>query len=440
MPAEFTQTLTVAPATALQGVVRVPGDKSISHRYAIFAALADGVSRLTHYAPGQDCQSTLACLQQLGVVVSRSETLDRATGVSVPVVQVVGRGLGDLQAPSAPLDCGNSGSTLRMLAGVLAAHPFTSVLTGDSSLRRRPMMRIVTPLARMGARIEANDGRAPLTIAGTALTAMHYDTPTPSAQVKTAVLLAGLHTAGSTSVHEAVLTRDHTERGLRLFGAQVAVEGTTARIDGPQRLTGGAFAVPGDVSSAAFWACAAAALPGSFVELPGVGLNPSRTAIFDVLRRMGADIDLAIDDPTAHEPIGRVRVRHGTLRPLELTPAEVPLLIDELPVLAALATHGGELRVTGAGELRAKESDRITALVNGLRAMGADADELPDGFHVRGARRLLGGQVESCDDHRLAMAFAVAALGASDATVIHGADAVDVSYPGFFDVLAALTR
>lgn len=440
MPAEFTQTVTVSPATALEGVVRVPGDKSISHRYAIFAALADGVSRLTHYSPGQDCQSTLTCLGQLGVVVSRTHTLDRATGAQVPVVQVVGRGIGGLRAPAAPLDCGNSGSTLRMMAGVLAAHPFTSVLTGDSSLRRRPMLRIVTPLTAMGARIDATDGRAPLTIEGGTLSPLTYHTPTPSAQVKTAVLLAGLQTTGRTEVIEDVLTRDHTERGLRIFGATIDVDGLRASVQGPQRLTGTTVAVPGDVSSAAFWACAAAALPGSFIEMPGVGLNPSRTAIFDVLRRMGADVDLALDDPTAHEPVGRIRVRHGALRPLELTPAEVPGLIDELPVLAALATHGGDLRVTGAGELRAKESDRITALVNGLRAMGADADELPDGFHVRGGRRLIGGEVDACDDHRLAMAFAVAALGATDATIIHGADAAAVSYPGFFDVLIALAR
>lgn len=442
MPAEFTLTRAVTPASSLQGVVRVPGDKSISHRYAIFAALADGVSRLAQYAPGQDCQSTLHCLEQLGVVVSRHDARDRATGATVPTVQVVGRGVGGLQAPTGPLDCGNSGSTLRMLAGVLAAHPFTSVLTGDSSLLRRPMMRVVTPLTQMGARIDAQDGRAPLTIHGGPLRPLRYHTPTPSAQVKTAILLAGLHTSGETIVEEDVLTRDHTERGLRAFGARVDVEadGTTVHIQGPQRLTGGPFTVPGDVSSAAFWACAAAALPGSFVEMPDVGLNPSRTAIFDVLRRMGAEIDLTIDDPRAHEPIGRIRVRHAALRPLVLSPDEVPGLIDELPVLAALATHGGDLRVTGAGELRAKESDRITALVNGLRAMGADADELPDGFHVRGARRLLGGEVDACDDHRLAMAFAVAALGASDATVIHGADAVNVSYPGFFDVLTALAR
>jgi 3-phosphoshikimate 1-carboxyvinyltransferase len=440
MPAEFTLAITVRPAAALQGLVRVPGDKSISHRYAILAALADGVSRLSHYAPGQDCQSTLRCLEALGVVVSRHEALDRATGATIPTVQIVGRGLGGLQPPAGPLDCGNSGSTLRMLAGVLAAHPFTSVLTGDASLRRRPMMRVVTPLAQMGAVLEAAEGRPPLTVHGGRLAPIRYEPSPPSAQVKTAILLAGLHADGETIVEETTLTRDHTERGLRLFGARVVTEGTTVRLQGPQRLQGRAVDVPGDVSSAAFWACAAAALPGSFVEMRGVGLNPSRTAIFDVLRRMGADLETTVEDGHDDEPVGRVRVRHAGLRPLVLTPGEVPGLIDELPVLAALATHGGDLRVTGAGELRAKESDRITALVNGLRAMGADADELPDGFHVRGSRRLLGGEADACDDHRLAMAFAVAALGATQPTVIHGADAVNVSYPGFFDVLTALRR
>lgn len=440
MSAEFTLTVTVMPATALEGVVRVPGDKSISHRYAMLAALADGVTRITQYAPGQDCRSTLRCLEQLGTVVSRSTTLDRETGVSVPTIQIVGRGLRGLQQPAADLDAGNSGSTLRMLAGMLSAHPFTSVLTGDHSLRRRPMTRVVVPLQQMGAEVDARDGRPPLTVRGTRLCAITYAPETPSAQVKTAVLLAGLQTDGITSVVEPALTRDHTERALRAFGASVRVDGLTIRVAGEQSLTGRALTVPGDASSAAFWACAAAALPGSFLELRDVGLNPTRTAIFDVLRRLGADVDLQIDRVDADEPVGRVRVRHSDVRPLVLSPAEVPGLIDELPVLAALATHGGDLRVTGAGELRAKESDRISALVNGLRALGADADELPDGFHVRGTRRLLGGEVDAADDHRLAMAFAVAGLGATAPTVIHGADAVNVSYPGFFDVLDALRR
>jgi 3-phosphoshikimate 1-carboxyvinyltransferase len=440
MPAEFTKTVTVRPATALEGVVRVPGDKSISHRYAMLAALAEGVTRISHYAPGNDCQSTLRCLEQLGVVVSRHAAFDRETGAEVPTVQIVGRGLRGLQSPTKDLDCGNSGSTLRMLAGVLAAHPFRSVLTGDASLRRRPMLRVVTPLLQMGAGVTSFNGRAPVTVHGGSLHPITYRPESPSAQVKTAVLLAGLQTAGVTTFEEPAGTRDHTERALQAFGVIVDVQGTVIRIAGEQPLTGRNVSVPGDPSSAAFWACAAAALPGSFLELRDVGLNPSRTAIFDVLRRLGADVDLHVDRVDAEEPVGRVRVRHQGLRRLELTPADVPGLIDELPVLAALATHGGELRVTGAGELRGKESDRITALVNGLRALGADADELPDGFHVRGSRRLLGGEVDAADDHRLAMAFAVAGLGALEPTVIRGADAVDVSYPGFFDVLSALRK
>ncbi len=440
MSAEFTKSVTVRPATALEGVVRVPGDKSISHRYAMLAALADGVSRITHYAPGNDCRSTLACLEQLGTVISQHDAFDRESGAKVPTIQIVGRGLRGLQAASEDLDCGNSGSTLRMLAGILAAHPFTSVLTGDASLRRRPMMRVVTPLQEMGATVTAFNGRPPLTVVGGNVHPIAYRPETPSAQVKTAVLLAGLQTPGLTTFEEPAGTRDHTERALQAFGATVDVQGLVIRLEGEQRLTARSLAVPGDPSSAAFWACAAAALPGSFIELRDVGLNPSRTAIFDVLRRMGADIELHADREDAEEPVGRVRVRHRGLRPIELTPAEVPGLIDELPALAALATHGGDLRVTGAGELRAKESDRITALVDGLRALGADADELPDGFHVRGSRRLLGGEVNAADDHRLAMAFAVAGLGALEPTIIRGADAVDVSYPGFFDVLTALRK
>ncbi len=438
MPAEFMKTVTVRPATALQGVVRVPGDKSLSHRYAMLGALADGVTRISHYAPGNDCQSTLRCLEQLGTVVSRHVALDRESGADVPTVQIVGRGLRGLQPPTADLDCGNSGSTLRMLAGILAAHPFTSVLTGDASLRRRPMMRVVTPLQQMGATVIAADGRPPVTVVGGDLRPITYRPDTPSAQVKTAVLLAGLQTAGVTTFEEPAATRDHTERALTAFGASVDIRGNVISIDGPQRLEGRTLAVPGDPSSAAFWACAAAALPGSFLELRDVGLNPSRTAIFDVLRRLGAEVDVQVDRIDAEEPVGRVRVRHQSLGRLDITPSAVPGLIDELPVLAALATHGGELRVTGAGELRAKESDRITALINGLRALGADADELPDGFHVRGSRRLLGGIADAADDHRLAMAFAVAGLGALEPTIIRGADAVNVSYPGFFEVLAAL--
>jgi 3-phosphoshikimate 1-carboxyvinyltransferase len=326
-----------------------------------------------------------------------------------------------------------------MLSGVVAAHTFTTLLTGDRSLSRRPMRRIMGPLGRMGARLTASDGdRPPLTIRGAELTSLDFVPEVPSAQVKSSVLLAGLQARGQTRVTEVVPTRDHTERALSAFGAAVGRHDATISIEGGQRLRAVEARVPGDMSSAAFPAAAAAAVPGSSVRIEGVGLNPSRIGILDVLRRFGAIID---EDPTEEwqgEPVGTITVRHGGHGHVEISPAEVPGVIDELPVLAALATFGGELRVTGAGELRVKESDRITALVGGLRALGADADESADGFHIRGGRPLTGGVVHAHDDHRLAMAFAVAALGAREAVTIEGAEAVAVSYPGFFGDLDRL--
>ena len=428
------QTVMVQPAERVRGRVRPPGDKSISHRYALFAAIADGTSTLTGYSTGGDCASTIACLRALGVVIDQTGRDD--AGLQI---RVAGRGLRGLTAPAATLDAGNSGSTMRMLAGILAAQPFTSTLDGDASLRRRPMRRIIVPLERMGARTESQDGRPPLTIHGTAsLVPIDFHTEVPSAQVKSAVLLAGLHAGGRTRVTEAVQTRDHTERGLKAFGVDVEREGRTVAIRGGQRLRAVSLQVPGDISSAAFWMVAAASLPGSEIVIDGVGLNPTRTAIITVLRRMGADIAVEGDPGEPGEPAGRVVVRYGRLAAAEILPGEVPGLIDELPVLGALATHGGELRVSGAGELRVKESDRISALADGLRRMGADIDEQPDGFHVRGRHRLRGGEVDARNDHRLAMAFAVAALGASGPTTIHDAGAAAVSYPEFFSVLESL--
>lgn len=421
-------TVTVVPARRVGGRVVLPGDKSISHRYALLAALADGQTRIRHYAPGADCAATLLCLRELGVDVARDGQH----------VTIAGRGVGRLAAPDRVLDAGNSGSTLRMLAGILAGHAFRSTLTGDDSLRRRPMRRIITPLERMGARLEAEADRPPLTIHGGALTAIDYAPDVPSAQVKSAVLFAGLHARGTTRVREAAVTRDHTELALAAFGARVDVDGTAVSLEGGQALHAADLQVPGDVSSATFWLCAAAALPGSAIELDGVGLNPTRTAILDVVRRLGARIEATVTDRLAGEPVGRILVAHGRHAALEIGPGEVPGLIDELPALAALATFGGRLRVTGAAELRAKESDRITALVAGLRALGADADELPDGFDVRGTRPLAGGTADACGDHRLAMAFAIAALGAEGPSDIVGAEAIDVSYPGFFDTLDAI--
>jgi 3-phosphoshikimate 1-carboxyvinyltransferase len=426
----------VAPATKpiANRRLRVPGDKSVSHRYAILASLADGESIIENYAPGADCRSTLTCMRALGVTIATTPvpgTGDR--------IRIVGRGLRGLAAPAAPLDAGNSGSTMRMMAGVLAAHPFTTTMIGDASLSRRPMRRVIVPLERMGATLQAADGRPPLTVHGASLHGIHYRPDVPSAQVKSAVLLAGLQADDRTSVQEPAATRDHTERALAAFGVTVERDGLTVTVTGGQRLSGRTVTVPGDISSAAFWACAAAAVDGSALEIEGVGLNPSRTQILDALARAGAVVETAIEREDGHEPIGRIRITTGTRRPLTVAPDEVPGLIDELPALAALATHGREVRVTGAGELRTKESDRITALVTGLRAMGADADELPDGFHVRGSARLHGDcVVDAAGDHRLAMAFAIAALGASRPVTIQGAQAVDVSYPGFFEVLEAL--
>jgi 3-phosphoshikimate 1-carboxyvinyltransferase len=427
----------VRPARRVAGRVRVPGDKSISHRYALCAALAEGRTVIHGYAPGADCAATLSCLTTLGVGLER---LPAPPGIDVPSIALIGRGLRGLHAPASVLDAANSGTTLRLLAGILAAHPFTATLTGDASLRKRPMRRIIEPLACMGARLVAEDGRAPITITGGRLRPIDYTPPVASAQVKSAVLLAGVQTEGTTTVREGVATRDHTEHALRAFGPDVRVFEGGVSIEGAQRLRAVEATVPGDVSSATFWAVAAAALPGSDVELAGVGLNPTRTALFDVLTRAGAEVEREAAHVEHGEPRGTVRIRARGLRPLALGPAEVPALIDELPALAAMATHGGELHVTGAGELRVKESDRISALAAGLRALGADIDEFPDGFHVRGRRRLRGGVADASGDHRLAMAFAVAALGAEGPSVITGAEAVAVSYPAFFETLAALAR
>jgi 3-phosphoshikimate 1-carboxyvinyltransferase len=438
MPSPAERELTVEPATRLRGSIRVPGDKSISHRYALLAALAEGVTDIQRFSPGADCAATLSCLERLGVSVTRTVTGESPTAGTQIDVRIMGRGLWGLQQPAKELDAANSGTTMRLLTGVLAAHPFTATLTGDASLRRRPMRRVVEPLERMGARIASSDGRPPLVIQGAPLHGIMHEPAVPSAQVKSAVLLAGLQAEGRTIVCERVATRDHTERALRAFDAAASCTNGIIEVEGGIALRPCALQVPGDVSSAAFWAAAAAALPGSDIEILDVGLNPTRTAFLDLLARSGADVSRLIDGDCAGEPAGRLRVRHAGLTDIRIGPSDVPALIDELPVLAALATHGGSILVTGASELRTKESDRITALVEGLRALGADAAELPDGFLVCGGRRLRGGVANAAGDHRLAMSFAIAALGASGPSVVLGAESVDISYPGFFSVLASL--
>jgi 3-phosphoshikimate 1-carboxyvinyltransferase len=424
--------VTVKPARRLRGRLRVPGDKSISHRYAMLAALAEGRSELTHYAPGADCHSTLSCLRSLGVDID-----DRSAGA----VTIMGRGLGRLRSPARPLDAGNSGTTMRLMAGILAGHPFSVTLMGDESLSRRPMGRVTAPLEMMGAQITTTDGHPPIVIHGARLRGIAYQVPVPSAQVKSAILLAGLHADATTSVTEPAATRDHTERALKAFGGRVDVDGLTIAVSSGQSLTGRSLSIPGDLSSAAFWLVAAAGLPGSRVEIVDVGLNPSRTALLDVLKRFGArvEVNLTVADAPGAEARGDVVVEYARAGRLAIEPQEVPGLIDELPALGALAAFGGEVSVRGAAELRVKESDRIAALVAGFRTLGIDADERPDGFVVSGTSgHEASGAPDARGDHRMAMAFAVAALAADRPSTIVGADAVSVSYPGFFDTLERL--
>ena len=327
---------------------------------------------------------------------------------------------------------------MRMLSGVVAAHDFPTLLTGDASLSRRPMRRVIQPLEQMGARIESTDGHAPLVVHGTRLRGIAYRTAVPSAQVKSAVLLAGIQADGETSVEEPAQTRDHTERALRAFGLTPRVTGLTVSVNGGQWLSPQTLDVPGDFSSAAFWLVAAAALPGSRVEITDVGVNPTRIGLLDVLRRFGAHVTVSDIRTEAGEPRGTIVVEAADARRVEITPEEVPGVIDELPAIAALAAHGGEVSVSGASELRVKESDRIAVLVAGFRALGIDADEREDGFVVRGTGAPAGGVADAGGDHRMAMAFAIAALSARERSRIEGADAVAISYPDFFSTLDRL--
>ena len=419
---------TVTPTRRLQGRIRVPGDKSISHRYALLAALSQGPSELRNYAPGADCRSTLSCLAALGVDLSAAGS----------TITLKGRGLRSFRSPQAPLDAGNSGTTMRMLMGVLAGQPFETRLIGDASLSRRPMRRVMDPLSRMGASIDATDGHAPLTIHPRSLNPIDHTQTVPSAQVKSAILLAGLHADGTTSVTEPARTRDHTERALAAFGIESHTTGLTTTIRGGQTGIGQSLLIPGDFSSAAFWMVAAAALPGSEVTIEDVGLNPTRTALVGVLRRFGADVTIHETAVAAGEPIGTIIVTGDHTGSVHIEPHEVPELIDELPAIAALAAHGGEVHVEGAEELRVKESDRIASLVAGFRALGVHADERPDGFTIRGAGAPRGGVADAAGDHRLAMAFAIAALAAEGPSRIEGSDVVAISYPDFFQTLHRL--
>jgi 3-phosphoshikimate 1-carboxyvinyltransferase len=422
----------ISPGGTIDGVVELPGDKSISHRYALIAALAEGRSEIRNYSTAADCRSTLGCLRRLGV----------ETDFTPERLHISGQGLGGLQAPRRSLDAENSGTTIRMLAGVLAGQAFTSTISGDASLRSRPMRRVVEPLRKMGAEIRAHDDDcAPLEIRGGALHSIDYTLPIPSAQVKSAILLAGLYADGVTTVREAVRTRDHTELALREFGATIESLNKSVRIHPRPKLEARQLIVPGDLSSGVFFIAAALIVPDSALILHNVGLNPTRTRVLDFLISIGAAIHLASVQLRDGELIGDISVRHSALAGGEISGAHAAEMIDELPMLAALGpfTEKG-IEIHGAQELRVKESDRIATISAGLRRMGARVEEFPDGLRVEGrsAGKLRGAKVEPAGDHRIAMALAIAALGAQGDTVIRHADCVAVSFPEFFVILERL--
>src|SRR5438105_1381638 len=430
------KTKKVRPVKSLSGSVRLPGDKSISHRYAMLAAIAEGESRIHFFSSSADCQSTLECLRKLGVRVARSDG----------IVTIQGAGLRGLRPPASKLDAGNSGSTMRMLSGILAGQSFRSVMVGDASLSRRPMKRIIDPLSQMGARLKSNEGGLPpLEIDGGTLEAIRYQLPIPSAQVKTAILLAGLYAEGDTEIVEPIATRDHTEIALEHMGAPIARHGQTILMRGMREkgchLDAKALYVPGDISAAAFFIIGGLLVPDSSLALENVGLNPTRTAILDLLLSMGARIRIQNVELTHGELIGDLQVETSQLNGGEIPVEMIPGLIDELPALAVLGTQTTlGLTFRGAAELRVKESDRIKAVAENLRRMGAEVEELPDGLHVAGKQALRGAEVDSYGDHRIAMAFAVAGLLAQGTTLIRDSGCVEISFPDFFEVLDGVAK
>jgi 3-phosphoshikimate 1-carboxyvinyltransferase len=422
----------ISPASALTGQLRLPGDKSISHRYAMIASIAEGETRIHNYSTGADCRSTLGCVRALGIEVDGGGT----------DFVIRGNGLAGLSAPSGDLDAGNSGSTIRMLSGILAAQPFLSRIGGDESLSRRPMQRVMKPLAEMGARIRAREDKfPPLEIQGGPLKPIDYELPVASAQVKTCVLFAGLFAEGVTSVTEPARSRDHTEIALREFGAELTAQGGRISVTGRPKLTGRELIVPSDLSSAAFFISAALLVPGSRLVIRDVGLNPTRSALLDFLAGMGAAIRIPQLESHNGELIGDIMVEHSALRGGVIEGGLTAALIDEIPVLAVLgaATEEG-LTVRDAAELRVKETDRIRTVVDNLRRMGVEAEERPDGLIVPGRQRFRAARFASFGDHRIAMAFAVAALCADGESVIEGAEAASISFPEFWGMLAAIRQ
>ncbi|MDQ7096807.1 3-phosphoshikimate 1-carboxyvinyltransferase [Desulfosporosinus sp. PR] len=418
----------IKPVAGVRGEIRVPGDKSISHRAALFGGMAKGETQITNFLLGQDCLSTLRCLQQLGVAWDRQGN----------EVWLQGQGMGAWQEPTDVLDAGNSGTTFRLMLGVLAGCPFSVTLSGDASLRSRPMKRVTDPLKQMGAAILGRSGGnlAPITMSGGKLQGRAFRTEVASAQVKSALLLAGLRAEGETSVQEPALSRDHTERMLKGFGVEVQCAETFVKIQGGGQLSGQKVSVPGDISSAAFFLVLGSLAKRGEILLPEVGINPTRTGILDVLRTMGADIQLLESSELCGEPRATLRVQPSKLKGIEISGAMIPRLIDEIPILALAASFAeGETVIRDAAELRVKETDRIRTVAEGLKALGAQVEELPDGLRIFGQPSLQGGKASSFGDHRLAMTWAVAGMLSKEGVSVENMSAADVSYPEFLEVI-----
>ncbi|MGG3676100.1 3-phosphoshikimate 1-carboxyvinyltransferase [Heyndrickxia faecalis] len=423
----------LAPAqTGLKGTIKVPGDKSISHRSVMFAAVARGKTMVENFLPGADCLSTIHCFQQMSVPIERDGTR----------VVIAGKGWDGLAEPETVLDTGNSGTTTRLMLGLLAGRPFHSVIAGDESIAKRPMQRVTKPLCEMGAHIDGRMGGnfTPLSIRGGALQGIEYRLPVASAQVKSALLLAGLQADGTTIVYEPQPTRDHTERMIRAFGGEVRTEGRTISVRGGTVFHGTEIVVPGDISSAAFFMAAASLVPGSEIVLPDVGLNPTRAGIIDVLKQMGADMEVVeTHAPSDGEQTGTLVIRPAALQGVEIGGGLIPRLIDEIPIIALLATQAeGRTVIKDAAELKVKETNRIDTVVRELKKLGAHIEATADGMIIEGPCRLSGGTVESHGDHRIGMMLAVASLVAKDAVCLKGAEAIAVSYPQFFDDLKSV--
>ena len=423
----------LSPAKSIRGSVTVPGDKSISHRSVMLGSIARGTTEIHGFLEGADCLSTISCFRHMGVDIENKNG----------VVTVHGKGLRGLSAPSAPLDCGNSGTTTRLISGILAAQDFSAVLTGDASIQKRPMGRIITALSMMGADIKSihGNGCAPLQITGKPLSGICYDSPVASAQVKSAILLAGLYAEGETRVTEPQISRNHTELMLKFFGADIRTEGSTATVRQTPELYGNRITVPGDISSAVYFAAAGMILPNSEVLIKNAGINPTRAGLLTVCKAMGADLTLINQDHSGSEPTADLLVRSRSLHRTVIQGSVIPAMIDELPTVALMACFAqGRTVIKDAAELKVKESNRIALVAENLRAMGADVTETDDGMIIDGGRPLHGASISAHKDHRLAMTFAIAALAAEGSTELQDADCVSISYPDFYTDLKRLVR